>query len=207
MKIGIFPGTFDPIHNGHLAFAQAAITAGKLDRVIVVAEKEPYRKKPYASWDHRQAMIERATERLEKVDHNYHFASELAKQHTVGNMLGIAAKHYGDSEIWFLVGSDVLKYLHRWKDIARHDDYGGFIIGLRREHSKEWAHSQLDLMKKQGYDPQTIIVESPMQDLGSTLIRQQLGEGKKPDDVPEQVLIYINEHQLYAAADAGSSSE
>jgi nicotinate-nucleotide adenylyltransferase len=44
MKIGIYAGTFDPIHNGHIEFAQAAIRDTELERVIVIAEKEPYRK-------------------------------------------------------------------------------------------------------------------------------------------------------------------
>jgi nicotinate-nucleotide adenylyltransferase len=207
MKVGIFSGTFDPVHTGHLAFAKEAVAAGQLGKVVIVAEKEPYRKKPHTSWDHRQAMIERATENIDRVDHDYQFAAELAKQHTVADMLVVASRHYKDSEIWFLVGSDVLEHMHIWEDIAHHKSYGGFITALRRDHSKEWALSQLEVMKRRGYEPKTIIIDSPMQSLGSTSIRQQLAEGKEPEDLREQVLEYINRHQLYAAEETGSSSE
>jgi nicotinate-nucleotide adenylyltransferase len=46
MNIGIYAGTFDPVHDGHIAFAKAAISKANLDKVVIVAEKEPYRKKP-----------------------------------------------------------------------------------------------------------------------------------------------------------------
>ena len=51
MKIGIYAGTFDPIHLGHINFAISAVRTTDLDKVVIVAEKNPYRKKPFASWD------------------------------------------------------------------------------------------------------------------------------------------------------------
>jgi nicotinate-nucleotide adenylyltransferase len=207
MKVGIFSGTFDPIHSGHVEFARAAIKVGQLDEIIMVAEKVPYRKKPLASWNHRQAMVERATEDLEKVGHNYPFASELAKRHTVADMLEVTARHYPGSEIWFLAGSDVLEHMHLWHDIADHNDYGGFIVGLRRGHTKEWAQSKLSFMKKRGYEPRVLLFQSPKQDLGSTSIRIELSEGIDPNDLDDKVLSYIKTHKLYASDTAGSSLE
>lgn len=196
MKIGIFAGTFDPVHDGHVAFAQAAITAGHLERVIMVAEKEPYRKKPFAAWDHRQAMIERATQSIDQVDHDYHFAAELARQHTIKNLLEVAAKHYGlGNEYWFLVGSDVCQHMHSWQDVVKAHQYGGFIVALRDDHTLEWLQAKYLSLPEPGSE--LIIIENQHPHTSSSAVRRAAQSGERLPAVPAQVIDYIHEHQLY----------
>lgn len=197
MKIGIFPGTFDPVHEGHTAFAKKAIAAGHLDRIIMVAEKEPYRKKPFASWDHRQAMIERATEQIFQVDHDYKFAAALAHQHTMLNLLQLAKTHYGDNNgFWFLVGSDVFEHMHKWKDVIGAHEYGGFVVALRDDHTREWLQKRYVALPKPG--SQIIVVENHHPHTSSSAIRRAAYEGNELQQVPVNVAQYIAQHQLYA---------
>lgn len=196
MRIGIFAGTFDPMHNGHLEFANTAIAKARLDKVIVVAEKEPYRKKPHASWDHRQAMIERATEAVKNIDHDYGFAAKLAHQHTMKDMLGVAKAHYGNgNEYWFLVGSDVFEHMHQWHDLMQAEDYGGFVVALRDDHTPEWLAAKRELVdEKLG---ETIVVPSPRPHVSSSKIREEAPQKAFSEDVPPNIIEYIQSHHLY----------
>lgn len=199
MKIGIYAGTFDPIHNGHIGFALEAVKSGSLDRIIIVAEKEPYRKKPEASWDHRQAMIERATESTQQVDHDYNFANQLAHKHTMRDMLDVSQKHYGENnEYWFLVGSDIFEHMSQWRDILSDNEYGGFIVALRDDHTSDWLSQKIDKLKQTIPTGSHIVLESTHPRISSSAIRQDIKNQKPVDDVPKQVLSYASEHQLYS---------
>ncbi len=199
MKIGIYAGTFDPIHNGHIAFALDAVKRASLDKVIIVAEKEPYRKKPHASWDNRQAMIERATETIDRVDHDYGFANSLSQQHTMENLLTVARKHYGpDNEYWFLVGSDVFEHISTWHDVVSEKEYGGFVLALRDEHTSTWLHERIEKIKSQGITLKVIELTSAHPHISSSGVRHAVLESKIPPDISQKVYAYVTEHNLYA---------
>lgn len=198
MKIGIYAGTFDPIHEGHIQFAQVAIRQAGLDKVIVVAEKEPYRKKPHASWDHRQAMIERATEPLEAVDHDYAFAAQLAHKHTMEDILQVAKNHYKDEhEYWFLVGSDTFEHMHKWHNVVTNEHYGGFVVALKDDHSREWLDQKIEALKQGGFDFNIVVVDETHSKASSSLIREAITTCGTAEYENERVAHYIRTHNLY----------
>ena len=198
MNVGIYAGTFDPVHKGHIDFATHAIEQCSLDRVVVVAEKKPYRKQPHASWDHRQAMIERATSEISGVDHDYAFASVLAHQHTMKDMLGVAEKHYGvDNKFWFLVGSDMFEHMHQWRDVAQNQHYEGFIVALRDDHTEHWLTEKRIRMHQQGFNPEVMVIDSPQPHVSSSGIRATIQAQQRPVELTESVYKYIADHKLY----------
>lgn len=198
MRIGIFAGTFDPIHNGHVRFAQAAVAQGHLDKVVIVAEKNPYRKAPFASWDHRQAMIERATDTIEEADHDYRFSNKLAHQFTMKNMLMTARDHYGDEhEVWFLVGSDIFEHMKRWHDTLEQHEYGGFIVMLRDDHTEEWLNEKLAELEDTGNPVRIILIKNNHPHISSRKIRDAIAAQQAPGELPDAAQRYIAEHQLY----------
>lgn len=198
MKIGIYAGTFDPIHNGHIEFATTAIAQACLDRIIVVAEKDPYRKEPHASWDHRQAMIERATQSIEHVDHDYRFANELAHQHNMQDMLANARKHYGEAEeIWFLVGSDVFEHMGEWENISKNFSYGGFVVAFKEDHTNEWLNEKLYQLRNKGINIHVEVVHHKKSMVNSSDIRNSVGSQRELKDIDKTVAAYIQKHQLY----------
>lgn len=198
MKIGIYAGTFDPIHVGHVSFAKAAVTEALLDKVVIIAEKSPYRKKPHASWDHRQAMIERATQVLRGVDHDYELASAMAHSHTMRDMLLTARKHYGDeNQFWFLVGSDIFEHMKRWQDITQQHEYGGFVVSLRDDHTKEWLEDRIDELYDKNFPVIVKLVENQNPHISSSKIREEASVDHFSKNVPERVCQYIHLHNLY----------
>lgn len=197
-SIGIFAGTFDPIHDGHINFANQAIKESGLNKVIIVAEKKPYRKTPLATWDHRQAMIEHATQELEQIDHDYEFANKLAHQHTILDMLNTAKKHYGsEHSFWFLVGSDVFEHIKNWQDMVSHNEYGGFIVTLRSEHTTDWVYKQLEKLNKNFNKINIKFVDNVLPKMSSTQIRRAASQKDFSNIKPQSVAEYIAEHQLY----------
>lgn len=199
MKIGIYAGTFDPVHNGHLEFAKAAANQAGLRKVVIVAEKEPYRKKPHASWDHRQAMISRATEDIPQVDHDYRFASKLAHKYTMQNMIEVAEAHYGsEPEFWFLVGSDIFEHMYQWKNLIKEDQYGGFIVALRDDHTLSWLKSKQEFLSKHGIPVKTELVQNTHPHISSSKIREQIKQNAvEIATLPKSVAEYIFNHKLY----------
>lgn len=198
MKIGIYAGTFDPVHDGHIEFAKTAIAEAVLEKVVLVAEKEPYRKKPHASWDHRQAMLEKATEAIEAVDHDYAFAAELSHQHTMENMIEVAAKHYGsEHRFYFLVGSDVFEHIHQWEKMVQSHEYGGFVVALRDEHTNIWLQNRIDHFEESGHRLNVILLDNKKPRISSGKIREQVMNGEVSKDLDSSVLKYITEHKLY----------
>ncbi len=199
MKIGIYAGTFDPIHEGHVNFAVTAVKMTDLDKVVIVAEKNPYRKKPFASWDNRQAMIERATEDIEEADHDYEFSNQLAHQHTMQNMLEASKAHYGeDNEFWFLVGSDIFEHIARWHDLSQQDEYGGFVVALRDDHTQEWLNEKLVRANEQGVKVKVQLVENRRPHISSKKIRDQILANGNATHLSLEVQKYIASHALYS---------
>lgn len=195
MNIGIFAGTFDPIHDGHLSFAQTACKEAKLDKVIIVAEKDPYRKKPFASWDDRQAMIERATEATENVDHDYQFANKLAHQHTIQDMLLVTKDHFNDeATVWFLVGSDIFEHMAKWRDVVDRRNYGGFVVALRDDHTETWLRQKVAELP---HSIKYVVVKNVYPFVSSGQLRTQAKDNALYSGTPEKVIEYISSHNLY----------
>ena len=203
MKIGIYAGTFDPIHNGHINFAKNAVKFTALDKVVIVAEKNPYRKKPHATWDHRQAMIERATENIVEADHDYEFSNKLSHQFTMQNMLQGARDHYGvDHEFWFLVGSDIFEHIQRWQNIVKEHEYGGFIVALRDNHTQAWLNDKIAYLRLSGFNINVQLIVNHKPHISSRLIREQLLGHNLPNELSPRVYEYMLQHSLYDIEDA-----
>ena len=116
MKLGLFGGTFDPIHNGHLHIARAFADQLHLGNVIFLPAGDPYHKiKTQTSASHRLAMTRLA------IEHDERFAvSDLdivrkGATYTI-DTLHIFKQHYPNAQLWWLLGMDSLMQLHTWKN-------------------------------------------------------------------------------------------
>ena len=143
-RIGLFGGTFDPVHAGHLAIAERAAQQLRLDRVIFIpAADPPHKKKPTASYGHRVAMLEAALAENENGDRESArvgqgrfdislLESELpVPSYTVDTLLELRRRLAWHSTFYFIIGADSLLDLHLWycyQDLIR---LTGFIVVSR----------------------------------------------------------------------------
>ncbi len=201
-RIGIYGGTFDPIHNGHLAIASEVCWQLQLDEVLfVVAGQQPLKQQGHqASAEQRLAMVELACAyearfrvssiELQRPPPSYSFdtVTELRKQ-------------YGpQADLWFVMGADALAELHRWHKAKE-------LIQLVRLAVVERPKASYDLAKLEaalpGISERIDRIAGPHLDIASSDLRARLARGQPIRyQLPEAVLSYIKRYNLYQADSA-----
>ena len=199
-RIGIFGGSFNPIHMGHLILAQDALELFELNRVIFVPCACPPHKpaKDLAPADHRLAMVEAALEgdlRMEVSD------IELQRggvSYSVDTARAIKRLN-PESEVVFVIGSDSLPELHQWKDIGQLLDLCRFVV-LARPGTDLNALKTCDfrLGDVRSQELRERIRVGHYVSISSTDIRYRVAEGMGIRYlVHPAVEMYIVEHSLY----------
>jgi nicotinate-nucleotide adenylyltransferase len=188
MKIGILGGTFNPIHLGHLILAEEVREKLSLDKVIFVPTFLPPHKEnsEIASAFHRLAMVKLAI----KSNPNFSVSDiEIKRQgrsYTIDTVKEFK-KNYPDDELYFITGSDLLKYLDEWKDLKQVTKAVRFIVATRPRYPLEKIPSYI----------KTVAIRAV--DISAFEIRKAI---KKKHSfrylVPEAVFNYINKNKLYS---------
>lgn len=198
-KIGIMGGTFNPIHNGHLAMAQKACEQFELEEVWFMPAKNPPHKEnsEIASDRHRAEMILLAIR-----EKSYFTLSTLEYERQgityTADTLEELCRKYPTDYFYFIIGSDSLSYIDKWKEPKKLLSMAHILSAPRFPHSaEEDAEKKLFLEKQYGADIQFIEME-PVR-VASQEIRTLLKAGKDIRSyVPEAVDKYIIQHKLYA---------
>ena len=187
-RIGIYSGTFDPIHEGHIAFALAAKQACDLDEVIVIPEPEPRDKAQVSALSHRIAMATRATDA-----HSGLRALTLdSSRFTVDDTMPELRSLFPGAELSLLMGSDIARHLHAWQGI---DKLAGvrFIVGLR-QHDTEKA---LDLAMHAALDPYSIEFVLVPAKAATAHASSSTARNGDVSHLPVEVQRYIQQNELY----------
>ena len=132
-QIGIYSGTFDPVHAGHIAFGLETLRQLQLDEVIYLPETIPRYKTEVTPLRHRLTMLELATAPYEGLRP----LSVHSSQFTIADTLPELQQLFPDGQFTFLLGSDVLRSLSLWPDIEELAQTAQFAIGLRDRDSTE----------------------------------------------------------------------
>lgn len=197
MKLGIFGGGFDPIHDAHLFVAEVAREECGLDRVIFVPTLHGrHREPPQASADDRTRMIRLA------IAPNPHFALDLSDLDPsatgyTADLLPRLRERFPQDELNFIAGGDSLvrSPWHRLADVL--EMLTSFIIAPRGEVTQSELDAALAGIPKPLRE-KVILIDIPRVTESATLVRARLGEGKSIRYlVPEPVYRYIEEHRLY----------
>ncbi len=192
-RLGLFGGTFDPVHNGHLRAIDGARRELALDRVILLPNPQPPHKlrDPLTPYVHRKEMLRLALAdfpALELGDFEEQSAGPAYTTDTVRRVIRVfPAAAY---ELWLIVGLDSLIELPRWKDpedLFRH----ARVAVLPR------PGFALDAVRPE-YLARVRLLQTPLLDISATEIRRCIIRGQSVADlVPPAVAAYIREHGLY----------
>ncbi|MGA9173829.1 MAG: nicotinate-nucleotide adenylyltransferase [Thermoactinomyces sp.] len=192
MRVGIFGGTFDPIHLGHLLLAEQAMETASLEQVWFIPAGEPPHKQgnEITSAHHRLQMVKLATET------NPHFVvndleiKRKGPSYTV-DTIQILKELTPENDFFLLVGADMVKDLPHWYKIKKILQFVR-VIGLGRPGVR--AEGLPDFI----VDRLQWIPEAIETTISSTVIRQRANLGKSLRYlVPDPVYQYIKEHRLY----------
>lgn len=190
-RIGIYSGSFDPIHKGHISFALSAIDDAKLDKVYFLVEALPRHKPGITHLAHRIAMLRLATRAhtklsvLELPDKRFAVATTLPR---------ILARFKGD-ELFMLMGSDVLEHLAKWPMSEELLSHAGLVVGLRAGTDISDTLALATAMPKPLKELH--VIESPEPTIASKQIRHSFREKHPSNAVLPSVSKYIEMQWLY----------
>jgi nicotinate-nucleotide adenylyltransferase len=190
LRLAIFGGTFDPIHEAHLVVARTAAEGCRLDRVLFVPAEHPPHKAgvTHAPYRHRIRMVELACAGEPRFEVS-NLEEGTARSYSIDTIEKIRRSIAPGDELFFIIGADAfaeIRTWHRWQDVAH---AVRFIVVSRPGHHYDLP----DGMPVERLDSVDIPVSSSQ-------IRSALAAGESPCEVPAAVLSYIRQHGLYQSA-------
>lgn len=186
--IGIFGGSFNPVHNGHIMLAQYLAQHTRLDEVwLTLSPQNPLKaSKSLLDDNHRLEMLRLATEGVESVSVCDIELTMPRPSYTI-NTLDELSRRYPDYRFMLVIGGDNWNIIDRWKDYQRIIDEYGVVVYPR----PGYEISATD-------NPNVTIISAPLADVSSTQIRQAIASGAHTSHlIHPQVAEYINKHNLY----------
>ncbi len=193
-QVGIFAGTFDPVHDGHLAFAREALASCNLDKVFFLVEPRPRRKQGVRALEHRVNMV-----RLAIADER-RFSNIILEQtnFSVVDTLPKLQALFAGAELHLLMGDDVVRHLAEWPHVKRLIEAVHFIIGAREDGQKAVEQHLRTLQKTRGITFKYNLFEPSKSEYASSKIRSALRRGQVPGGLRPAVSDYIRENGLYS---------
>lgn len=194
MKLCVLQGTFNPIHNAHLAMARYVKEHYDYDTILFIpAYKPPHKEIDDDLANHRFQMVKLAVSgesnfgisniefQNERFSYTYFTIEELYKRYKI------------EGEIGFIIGFDAFREITDWYETDKLKRLVQFLVFVR---DGEVDRDRLALLRFKGYNF-NITNMKPI-DMSSTMIRQRFVEGKSVNEyVPRVVLEYIKENELY----------
>jgi nicotinate-nucleotide adenylyltransferase len=190
MKTGLFFGSFNPVHIGHMALANYFVEFTDISQLwFVISPHNPLKKKESLLADHlRYEMIELAI----ADDNRFHICDiefRMPKPSYTIDTLGYLKEKYPQHEFVLIMGSDGLPTFDKWKNFKQIEtDYQRYIYPRKLNQPVNFTN----------YPNITVIENAPLIDISSTLIRQAIKEGKNMRFfLPEKVAEFIDLYNLY----------
>jgi len=208
--IGIYGGTFDPIHNGHLRIATAILQALNLQGVQFIPNNYPiHRDIPVADAQDRLAMLQIATKNNPAFFVNNIELNRAGPSYTIDTLKQLR-KENPSQTLCLLIGEDAFAKINQWHEWESLTDLAHLIIfnrpGVKRPYAPEiesllQARKTKNIADLRQQDAGFIMqnISDPI-DLSATQVREKLKAGKDVlPDIPEEVYDYIKNHQLYSS--------
>ncbi len=187
MELAIFGGTFDPVHNAHLAVARTVRDAFSLSRVLLIPNAIPPHKHDSltAPYEDRLAMV-----RLAVANEPCLEASDLeagsGKSYSIRTIEKLKATLSAKDRLYFVIGGDAFAEIttwHRWREVV---DSVDFIVVARPGHT--WAIPE---------GATVLRLDGVHLEVSSSAIRAKLAVCQEPAELPHAVFEYVREHKLY----------
>ncbi len=191
MKIGLFFGTFNPIHIGHLIIANHMAEFSELDEVwFVVTPHNPFKeKKTLLADNHRLRMVMEATEDYPNLKPSNIEFGLPQPNYTVNTLVHLQEK-YPDDQFNLIMGEDNLHTFHKWKN---------YKVILENYHI--YVYPRISKIKGQPSllnHPKVHKIDAPIIEISSTFIRKTIPTGKNVQPLlPQKVWKYLDEMNFY----------
>ena len=196
-RIGIYSGSFDPVHKGHISFALTALNDARLDTIYFLGETLPRHKPGITHATHRIQMLKLAT----RAHANMKVLELPDKRFSVATTLPRLQSKFKNDDLLLLVGSDVLEHIPSWPLADELLSKVGLVVGLRSDMGLSRALELATTMSRPL--PELHIIETLESTTASRQIRHSFRSGKSSQSVLPSVAKYIKKHWLYASINSG----
>ena len=200
MRIGIFGGTFNPPHNGHVTLARAAAEQLALDRLLIMpACVPPHKPLPdRVTPQQRYAMAELMAAPVGRCAQASDIELHRTGKSYTSDTLQTLHEQYPDAELWLLMGSDMFLSLHTWHEPEVICALAHIAAFSRVEEDIRAAMERQKQTLEQQYRAEVALLNNPqLIELSSTDVRAALAAGRGSELVPEAVWGYIRREHLY----------
>ena len=198
MRLGVFGGTFDPIHNAHLTVAESAAAELGLEMVLFIPAGQPYLKsgQEVSSSHHRIAMVELAVQAVPKFKVSDMEVRRPGPSYTIDTLEELDHRTVGEVQIFLIMGFDSLMEVFRWKE-PRKIFEKATLAAYPRLGTKELNMELLETIVP-GASERVLVIQAPKLEISGTKLRRRIREGLAVDQqMPDGVVGYIQEHGLY----------
>lgn len=209
--IGVFGGTFDPIHFGHLRLAEEMAEGLGLSQVrFIPAGQPPHRGAPRTAAVHRLEMVRRAIAGNPRFEVDAREVERPDPSYTVNTLTALRAELGNEQPLWLLLGADAFAGLPGWHQWQRLFALANIVVaarpganlmqpdGLPEELKHELSQRQVPDGSATGPAGSVVLQHMTALDISATRIRATLARQDSARYLlPDAVLDYIHEHQLY----------
>lgn len=211
-RVGILGGTFDPIHIGHLAAAEAARTALNLTRLLIIPTRTPPHRpmQPIASTYHRFAMAalaaaDRPEYRVSDIE-----VSGPGPSYTAHTLRRLHASGHTAANLFFIVGADAFADITSWHDYPAVLNGCQYVVVTRPGHPQQALRDRLPTLNSMMHAvppplpsqralPSIMLIDAVTPDVSSSRIRRLLADGGSVAGMlPPIVEAYARKHELYS---------
>ena len=201
MKIGIYGGTFNPPHLGHMAAAKAAVAALKLDKLLLIpAAIPPHKALPSdtPAPEHRLAMVEKWADGMGAGVEVSALELEREGKSYTSDTLRAIRQTYPDAELWLLMGTDMFLTLHLWHEPEVILSLAGICAFGRTEQDGEALFAPQREHLQKNFDAKITTITLPgLVDISSTQLRELLARERGREYLLPSVYGYILMNRLY----------
>ncbi len=198
-RIGVFGGTFDPLHFGHLAIAFEVRHQLKLDRMLLVVANDPWQKTVFNTVTPARFRFEMVAAAVSAANESMGEAALEASDHEIrrggetytADTLATLATETNGAELFVVVGSDIAASLDTWKRADEVRELATTVVAERGGNTggrppRGWEH---------------VVVTVPALEISSTDVRNRFRNGRPVEAlVPPRVVEYVRSHELYGSA-------
>jgi len=190
-KIGLYFGSFNPIHIGHLIIANHLVEYSNLDEIwLVVTPHNPFKKKKTLLEDHhRLELVNKACEHYKKLKSSDIEFKLPQPNYTINTLIHLSEK-FPENQFCLLMGEDNLNTFHKWKNfdvILKHHPIYVYPRKTDNGHENQFSNH-----------PDIVHIEAPIMEISSTHIRKAIKTGKNVRPLlPAEVWNYIDEMNFY----------
>ncbi|MCD4502379.1 nicotinate-nucleotide adenylyltransferase [Chromobacterium vaccinii] len=208
-RVGVFGGTFDPVHHAHLRMARAFADELALDKVRLIPAGQPYHRQegPRASAAQRLDMVKLAIAADARLTVDEREIRRHRPAYTVDTLRELRAELGAAAELWFLVGGDSLAALSSWKNWRELFRLANLAVAMRPgfdpaalppEVRQEWQARQVSDFSNRTASGTIRPLALPPLDLSATRLRAQLAADEPVEGlIDPAVLAYIRRQRLY----------